>query len=104
MTNNPPDDVEIPNVLYPCSDGNCADEHSYPPEDLHWVPEWQGWYCQSCIEFSPDGLPDGSELGPTLAEWPAVDLRAMEILDAEVADHRERMAARSTGDPVRAGR
>lgn len=37
--------------------------------------------------------------GANIGEWPARDLRALEIIDAEVADHQRAIADR--GAPVR---
>ena len=68
----------LPNgPLFSCSSSGCAEEYSWPPEDLFWVDahrgtdpwlEWKaGWYCSICI----DGMGVGDDLptvGGSLAE------------------------------------
>ena len=63
--NDPPDDVTIPDTLYPCADVEC--ERGYPAADLHWVPAWHGWYCTACIEGP--GCIGEDAVGPSLAKW-----------------------------------
>ena len=43
----------IPEARYPCHLPSCADETTYPPEELFWIPagidgQGPGWYCRLC--------------------------------------------------------
>lgn len=70
MTARPEKGVKVPEALYCCSDGGCADEQTFPASDLHWIPEWEGWYCEYCV----DGRrrferTEEIEVGVSLEEW-----------------------------------
>ena len=36
----------IPQALYPCE--YCADEYSWPADDLYWSEIDQAWVCDAC--------------------------------------------------------
>ncbi len=63
--NDPPDDVGLPQPMYQCTDADCAEDRCWPSTFLHWVPEWDGWFCDLCIDNGPDEL----QVGPSLQEW-----------------------------------
>ena len=63
--------VSLPQAIYGCHFQGCADEVSFPPEDLLYVPEcevgtdgdtdtWEeGFYCSECMDhlnFPVNGL------------------------------------------------
>ena len=64
--------VKLPAPIYPCHIRGCAEQVSYPPEDLTYVPHceligisghmetWEeGFYCFECLghhDFPVDGL------------------------------------------------
>ena len=50
----PPRNTPIPQSLYSCADDACAEERSWPAEDLYWIPGWGGWYCPLCVEDSSE--------------------------------------------------
>ena len=66
-TREPPDDTPIPACLYSCSRDSCAEERSWPASDLHWVPAWEGWYCDLCLDDLHED--EDVEVGISLAAW-----------------------------------
>jgi hypothetical protein len=38
----------LPDPLYACA--YCADEYSWPPEDLFWSENTKSWVCDNCWE------------------------------------------------------
>ena len=72
--------MEAPKPLYPCMFRHCAEEFSWPAEDLTWVPHLGGWVCDNCWA---DNHTD-HELGPTLDKYLAgqVDSRIKELDEA----------------------
>ena len=55
---------KLPEALY-CANVYCADEVSYPPEDLAWCDahdnEAAGWYCYNCCDASHKHTDDDGE-------------------------------------------
>ena len=50
----------VPKPVYPCAVQGCADECSWPAEDLYYYPvqkrpgcidERAGFYCENCVDF-----------------------------------------------------
>ena len=67
----------LPRPLYGCAEEACAENQSWPEDDLFWVskPTWyhdvvgdDGWYCVECIEGMDHGLEGGgTNVGCSLA-------------------------------------
>ena len=45
----PPRDTPTPDPLYPCSAPGCADNHTWPADDLFYAGT-HGWLCVECAE------------------------------------------------------
>ena len=90
MKARPEKGVEFPEALYPCSDGGCADEQTFPASDLHWIPEWEGWYGEHCVDGRRRFEGKGEiEIGVSLKEW----LKEVGADDAKLANYREQIGA-----------
>lgn len=50
MNHAPPPDTPIPHALYSCATDHCAEERTWPAEDLVWVPDRKGFYCTYCLD------------------------------------------------------
>ena len=37
-----------PDALYPCETYGCAEERTYPADELHWHPRHECFYCEGC--------------------------------------------------------
>lgn len=38
----------IPEPLYPCAHEACAEERTWPADDLFWSEKVEGWVCDIC--------------------------------------------------------
>ena len=59
-----------PDALYPCETYECAEERTYPADELHWHPRHECFYCEGCHSGEhQDGDPRwGDAECPTLAQ------------------------------------
>ena len=62
QSENGKQNLPIPEALYSCGTGSCAEETSYPSDMLFWSEKKRGWYCGNCFEE------DGEDRGISLAE------------------------------------
>lgn len=75
--------------LYACSFQNCAEENTYPPDDIYWVednpehPDWSpGWYCFNCISYN-DSPDRGESLQDFLDRQSALERKVLDWLAAD---------------------
>ena len=47
--------LPIPKAIYPCN--YCADDFSWPPEDLRWSEKIEAWVCSMCWDDDTHGEP-----------------------------------------------
>lgn len=52
-------------ALWACAVDGCAEECTYPAEDLYWCPEEQAWICWNCLSQSSHQWHQGI----SLKEW-----------------------------------
>lgn len=45
--------LPIPRALYPCK--HCAEDYSWPAEDLYWSAITKAWVCESCWDDDVHG-------------------------------------------------
>lgn len=60
----------IPQALFSCSQYLCAEEFSYPAEDLYWFDKEKRWVCANCFYSIPEPEDENGKptRGITLAE------------------------------------
>ena len=68
----------MPPPVYGCAMDGCAEEATWPAEDIQWVRD--GFYCDACRDYL-EPPPGDDEYGPTLAKV----LAAVEAEDAEAS-------------------
>lgn len=58
-----PDGSPLPVALYSCA--NCFEDRSFHADDLFWVHERRGWFCEWCI----DDIEGSLTIGDRLDKW-----------------------------------
>lgn len=67
----PHNTLSPPTALFSCCDSYCAEEHSWPAQDLHWSESHSGWLCVNCwseYEYTPEDEKPGISLQDWLIE------------------------------------
>lgn len=52
-----------PQALFACAIESCAEEVTWPADDLYWCEEHQAWICADCLEYL------NLEQGKSLKQW-----------------------------------
>jgi len=82
--------LPLPKALYSCK--YCADEYSWPPDDLRWFQKVEGWVCENCWDEGDHGEP-GIRLDKEIARQNAPAL-------AQPDDHQQQDCSPFPWEPI----